>query len=515
MALWARRQAVAPACAPWDEGGAVPALDPDRPLILSVEGPHGPAIHAANAAAAALGAVRGGRVTDLRGLCPALQVVPADPAGDAAALDRLMLWARRWCPWSATDGSDGLVLDTTGAAHLWGGEAAMLRDIEARLAGLGQPARLAAAPTHGAAWALARHGAAPRAICPAGAAADHLDPLPVAALRLDAEARSVLRRLGLKRVGDLARVPRAALARRFEAALATPLHRLDQALGRRPEPILAPPPPRRLREVTRLPEPVLDPQPWLPDLLARLCAALEAAGQGARAIRLELYRVDGAAHLAQAATARASRDPHHLSRLLSREFEALDAGFGFDLIAAEAVRVEPLSPAQAGLSDAGDPEVALAALVDRLSARMGRRAVEVPDPGESHLPERADCWAPALARPDLLAPGGLGGGGLVAPPRAERPPRLLSPPERIEVLYGVPEGPPVRFKWRHRPYRIRRHEGPERIAPEWWRARPGTRLRDYYKVEVEDGARYWLYREGLAGDGRGGEPDWFLHGLFP
>jgi protein ImuB len=96
-----------------------------------------------------------------------------------------------------------------------------------------------------------------------------------------------------------------------------------------------------------------------------------------------------------------------------------------------------------------------------------------------------------------------------------RPVRLLPAPEPIEVLYAVPDGPPARFRWRRVPYRIRRHQGPERVAPEWWDAPAHARLRDYYKVEVAEGARYWVFREGILGDGRGGEPGWFLHGMFP
>ena len=57
-------------------------------------------------------------------------------------------------------------------------------------------------------------------------------------------------------------------------------------------------------------------------------------------------------------------------------------------------------------------------------------------------------------------------------------------------------------------------KGPERIAPEWWRERSTARLRDYYRVEDKAGRRYWIYREGVIGDGRGGAPEWYLHGLF-
>ncbi|CUH40391.1 DNA polymerase IV [Jannaschia seosinensis] len=485
-----------------------------------MEGTHGSVIHAANDAAQAAGAMPGARVVDARAICPELQVAPADLAGDAEALRRLVHWVRRWCPWSAADGADGLVLDTTGSDHLWGGEDAMLADMAARLADLGQEVRLAVAPTHGAAWALARFGDG-REICGGDALRARLAMLPVGALRLDGETRLVLRRLGLKRVGDLMLIPRATLERRFGRdgkALTTPLRRLDQMLGTLPEPVVSPAPARRFRTIRRLAEPVMDPQPLLPEALGALCADLAAAGQGLRGLRLELFRADGHATRIEVGCAQANRDPAHLIRLTARHFEELDAGFGFDMLAAEALRPEPLAAAQVRLDGGIDAEVAVATLIDRLAARLGRDAVQLPDPQESHLPERAEGWTPAIdalkgRRADLLAPGGLGGGGMVAP-RRDRPVRLLRHPERIKVLYAVPEGPPVRFEWRRKPYLIRRHQGPERIAPEWWRARPGTRMRDYYKVEVEEGARYWLFREGLVSDGRGGDPEWFLHGMF-
>ncbi|CTQ49512.1 DNA polymerase IV [Jannaschia donghaensis] len=500
-------------CAPWEEAADGP--DADAPLVLAAPGPHGPVVHAANPAALTGGTKRGMRLTDARALTPELQVVEADLRGDAEALRRLTLWSRRWCPWSASDGADGLVLDTTGSDHLWGGEAAILADMEMRLADLGQDARLAVAPTHGAAWALARYGDL-RENCGPSALKARLAMLPVAALRLDGATLLTLRRLGIKRIGDLMLIPRATLERRFGRdgrALMTPLRRLDQMTGDLPEPIVSPAPPQRFRVVHRLAEPVMDPQPLLPEPLGMLCAEMADAGQGLRGIRLELYRTDGTASRFETGCSQASRDPAHLLNLMARHFESLDAGFGFDTLSLEALRPEPLSAAQIRLDGGVQSDVALATLIDRLAVRLGPQAVQLPDPRESHLPERADAWSPAVRRADLLAPGGLGGGGMIAASR-ERPVRLLHAPERIEVLYAVPEGPPVRFKWRRKPYVIRRHQGPERIAPEWWRARPGTRLRDYYKVEVEAGERYWLFREGILGDGRGDTPDWFLHGLF-
>ncbi|RCW88922.1 protein ImuB [Paracoccus lutimaris] len=478
---------------PWPE---------EAPLALATPGPHGPVIHAANRAALAAGARLRARVTDIRAICPDLRVTDAEPAGDAALLSRLAFWARRWGPYSAPDGDDGIVLDTTGAAHLFGGEAGMLADIQTRLALAGHAARLALAPTRGAAWAMARLGPE-RAIC-SGAPLPALAPLPVAGLRLSDETLLLLRRLGLKTIGDLAAIPRLSLMRRFARMIPAdnPLLRLDQALGHLAEPLDAPEPEPEFLAEARLAEPVMDPTDWLPGLIGDLCARMAAADRGCRRLCLSVFRVDGERRDIRAAMAAPSREAGHLLRLFDGKLERLDPGYGFDLIRLSAEAVEPLAQAQPGLDGSRAEALELARLVDRLTARFGAHALSRPEPQESHVPERAETPAPPLAtRP---AP----------PPRPDRPLRLLTPPEEIRVLYAIPEGPPAQFIWRRQTLRVARHAGPERIAPEWWRDRPGTRLRDYFRVEDPSGLRLWIYREGLVHDGRGGAPRWFLHGIF-
>jgi len=201
----------------------------------------------------------------MRALCPDLKVEFADVGGDRAALARLMLWVRRWCPWSAMDGPQGLVMDTTGSDHLWGGEAAMLREIEGKLSTLGLETNLACAPTHGAAWALSRCGGV-RVVCAPKDIALKTAHLPVRALRLTPDTVLLLKRLGLKTIGQLADVPRLSLARRFQKAdlVANPLLRLDQLMGRMAEPLQSPDDPPQYSVQSTLPEPVIDPEPHLP-----------------------------------------------------------------------------------------------------------------------------------------------------------------------------------------------------------------------------------------------------------
>ena len=506
-------------------------------------------------------------LADARALCPDLAAVPADPAGDLAALEKLALWAQRWGPWSAMNPPDGVLVDVTGAAHLFGGEERLLADVAAAFAARGFAVRAALAPTAGAAWALSHYGRAGAIIPPlqgrgtteGGGGASYRDPkgglseqrrsplhpdpagrgppplageemlrllgdLPVAALRLDDDVLTVLRRLGIKRLGELAGVSgagddpaqeaaaRDALHRRFRnrrSPAANPLLRLDQLLGKVPEPLLP---------VTERPQPLVQRRLMEPlrhrdlldrvmgDLAAQMVRELEARGEGARRLELALWRVDGEVLLRRIELAAATREAAHILRLFAARLDDVDAGFGIEMVQLRASWSEPLGLSQADLDAAAESHgTALAACIDRLSVRLGPEAVTRPVARASHVPERAQGWQPPLAPVPAIA------GALPVP---ARPLKLLDRPEPIAVLHAAPDGVPQRFRWRGAVREVVRVEGPERIAPEWWRERSTARLRDYYRIEDETGRRYWIYRQGLAGDGRGGVPDWFLQGLF-
>ena len=474
---------------------------PDSPVVLTVEGPHGLLIHAVTRAAAERGARAGARLTDARALYPSLIAIPANVAGDIALVERLARWAGRWSPLVEIDGLDGLRLDVTGVAHLFGGETELVADIQNRFASLGLTARIAIAPTPAAAWALARYGPG---IC--GDVEAKLSPLPVAALRLESEMLRTLERLGLKTIGALVAMPRLALARRFRGAEDV-VDALDRLFGRKDEPLTAvaddPPP----RATLRLEEPATHIEAAsqaLGRLIPALVEQLERDHLGARRLALTGYRVDGSIAVASVATAIPSREPKHLERLLADKAAALDPGFGFDAFALAAEWAEDLDATQDSLVEEPSGEQDMARLIDRLTVKLGARAVQRPQTQESHLPERASGWLSALAKAEPIE----------LPPTPPRPQRLLDRPEAIHVIYATPEGMPRRFVWRRAVHDIARAEGPERIAPEWWRQSSSARLRDYYRVEDEAGRRYWIYREGLVGDGRGGAPNWFIHGLF-
>jgi protein ImuB len=505
-------------------------LPPDAPVVLTVEGAHGLLIHAVTKAAAERGAMPSARLTDARALDPALVALPADPEGDAAMVERLACWAGRWSPLVEVDG-DGLRLDVTGVAHLFGGEKGLVRDMERCVAQIGLTTRIAIAPTAAAAWALAHFSP-----CICGRVETRLAPLPVSALRLEPDTVRTLERLGLKTIGALADMPRLALARRFRGAEDV-VDALDRALGRKPEPLTAAPidpPPRAL---LKLEEPATYPEAAsqaLERLIPPLVRELEQRHLGARKLSLTGYRVDGSVGAASVATSIPSRESRHLQRLLVDKAAALNPEFGFDAFALQADWTEDLGAAQESLVEEPSGERELARLVDRLTVKLGPRRVRRPKTEESHLPERASGWVAAISSspsqmgrgtiPRRGNGGGVQGAGVPRTPLESdlpsqgcggtRPSRLLDRPEAIDVIYATPEGMPRRFVWRRGVHDIARVEGPERIAPEWWRQPSSARLRDYYRVEDADGRRYWIYREGLIGDGRGGLPGWFIHGLF-
>jgi protein ImuB len=495
---------------------------PDHaPFVLVDRGARGLVLHALNPAARALGLSRGQSHADARAIAPQLASVPAEPERDKEALKRLALWAERFSPAVAADmalpAQEGLFLDMTGGTHLFGGEAAMLAELRARLAKAGIPARLAIADTPGAAWALARLSAAPEAIAPPGRTREAIADLPLEGLRLEAEALVLLRRFGLKRIGELYGLPRSGLARRFrgEAGLRL-VERLDQALGAAPEPLEPVRPGPAYRTGVVFAEPLTHIKGValrLPDLARTLGEQLERDGRGARRLALIGFRVDGRTTTIEATLSAPAARPEHMIRLLREKgLEHLDLDFGIDALMLAARQAEPLSTRQGKMGEDGHAasSEALAGLIDRLQARLGEGAVRRPEARESWIPERSEAWR--RAGPDAPVSAAV--------QDRPRPILLLDPPEPVRTTAGLPDGPPVQFTWRRAQRRVVGAQGPERLGAEWWRSEPGlmnrpARTRDYYRVEDDQGRRYWLFREGLYGrEDADHVPSWWLHGVF-
>jgi protein ImuB len=498
--------------------------DEERALVLARDEHGRRVIAAACPLASSSGIAIGRSVADALTLVPDLLVVAADPAADRSALERVADWCGRYTPLVAVDpaggeiGDGGLWFDITGCAYLFGGEAALMKDLVIRLAGQGWSARAAIADTPGAAWAVARFGDRTARVIAPGDQRAAIARLPLAALRLPAAAVEGLERVGLRRIEALIPVARSPLTARFGPAVAL---RLDQALGLAPEPVSprAPVYPHRVR--LALPEPIATTENISlasRRLLARLLERLEREHRGVRRLRLSFYRVDGTVRCLTVGTSRPSRDAAALYRLLAEHFDKLDPGFGIDVVTLEALELEAAALAQTGLEDGSRQGAAIAVgdLADRLVNRLGAGAITRPEPRESHLPERAEALVPVvLSRgversnwgPEDGAPGLSG-----ITPGPSRPARILRRPEPVEATALLPDHPPARFRWRGAEVRVGRASGPERLAPEWWRDQARHATRDYFRVEDIEGRRYWLFREGLAE--RGEAPVWYLHGLF-
>ncbi|RBP12317.1 protein ImuB [Roseiarcus fermentans] len=513
-----------------DRARRLGAVDPGAPLAAVTRVDNAERLVGLDAAAARLGLTVGLSLADARARHPALVVVEANPAEEARLLERICDWCSRYTPLAALDRPDGLMLDISGVAHLFGGEAGLIEDARGRLAAQGLTVLAGVGSNPRAAWALARFSA--QKVAPDDltekAFAKLFHDLPLAALGLDPKTVADMARAGLRRIGDVAMRPRAPITARFGPL---PVARLDELRGLARSSI-APrfPPPDFLAE-RRFASPIATLaaiELSLRKLADDLVVLLERQAKGARRVELSLYRVDGAVRRVAVGASRPVNEARAIvrlfaERLASPEEDAIDAGFGVDLMRLACLVAEPLAPSQSEIERAHEAERAraLSQLIDRLSARLGARAVTRREPVEAHLPERAEAATPAIAGEGrgggILLP--LAGGGdrrsgsdegeSAAP---SRPLRLFVRPEPIEAMAEVPDGPPLRFRWRRVLHDVAAIEGPERIAPPWWR-RDGGPTRDYFRAEDSQGRRFWLYREGLLGR-ETQRAKWFMHGVF-
>lgn len=467
---------------------------------------------AVDQAARSLGLEPGMALADARARVPELQAVERDEAADRTWLERLTDSCIRYTPMVALDASDGVILDVTGCTHLFGGERGLATDVERRMAMLRMTVRLAFAGTPRAAHALARYQA-----LPVKDEAAAIRRLPVTALELEPEATQGLLRAGLKTVGELANRPMTTIAARFGAGAVTALREL---LGEAARPIEPRIPQAPVLAERRFAEPVARTEyalQVLGELAAEAARQLEERGQGGRRFEAHFFRSDGLVRPLRVETSRPSRDPALVMRLMNERVEGLsdpiDPGFGFDLIRLAVPVTEPLAVTQFKLEGGAAREAGVAALIDRLSTRLGRERVRRLVPQDTHIPEQMQLALPAVEADQPAASWPKPAAG--EPPL--RPLHLFDPPQPIDVIAEVPDGPPHRFRWRRKFHEVKRFEGPERIASEWWKRKDGAvdragLTRDYYRVEDARGRRFWVFRHGLFEEKP--DPKWYLHGLF-
>nr|WP_229742635.1 DNA polymerase Y family protein [Sphingobium fuliginis] len=497
---------------PADEGGSSaspPAISWStlwaRPTIMIARTGQRDIVTSACPVALEMGLRPGMAAAHARALVTDLDVREADPDADRASLDRLALHAvGHWTPTVSVCDADGLWMDLTGVTHLFGGEQRFCRRLLRFLEWLGFTARIAIAGTAGAAYALARYGSDPITLLPAGMETQAIADLPLAALRLEPQALHAAARFGLERIADLYPMPRGPLAKRL--GLAT-VRRLDQARGMVAEPIIPVVPFETPRVERRLLEPIGTAQAItqvIGDLVDDLAIQLQERGMGLRSAHLACLIVDGSEQRVAIGTARATRDPAHLKRMLAMRVERIDPGLGIEAMTLAAPRVEELKSetVEAGLGrDDRPPEIA--PLVDQLAGRIEPDMPFRLSSHESDVPERAVRRIAPLAKP-------------MGWPGWKRPIRLLGRPELLSnVIALMPDHPPRRFTWRGASYRVVAGDGPERIHGEWWRsAREMWAVRDYFRVEAAGGERFWLFRRGDGVDEQTGNLSWFMHGMF-
>ncbi|WP_353144990.1 DNA polymerase Y family protein [Paracoccus sp. (in: a-proteobacteria)] len=482
------------------------ALPVEAPLVLVGRDRNRRIVTAADAAAKTLGLRVGMPVTKAQALVPGLAIEPADPKADAEGLERLALWVlQRFSPIVAVDLPDGIVIESTGADHLHGGEAAMLDALIGRLTLSGVAARAAMADTWGAAHALARYRADPILISEPGKAEAMLAPLPLEALRLPLSIPAGLRDLGFNSIGDLIAQPRAPLTRRFGPELC---RRLDQAFGVTAEPITPVRPEDMIEARRSFAEPIGAAETiarYIGKLVASLCEMLEQRGLGARRLELLCHRIDNRIETVRIGLARPVRDPKRLTRLLCDKIETIDPGLGIEIMSLAVPITEPLEARQAATSLIDTPEPDLSGLIDTLANRVGARAIYRFAPVASDVPERSVRRIPALAEET----------GAGWPDHWPRPSRLLMRPEPIETMALLPDHPPNWISWRGVRRRVRRADGPERVFGEWWkRDAELVAVRDYFRIEDDAGERFWIFRAGDGEDAATGSHRWFMHGIF-
>ena len=451
-------------------------------------------------------------LANARAMCPDLTVVDADPKADAAALTGLAAWCERYTPLVAPDPPDNLWLDITGCpiADADGGNR-FAQDIIERLQAIGIPCRVAVASTTGAAWAMAHTLFGERRfwIIPQDREPTALTALPIAALRLDPRTIARLRRVGLRRIGELLRIPRSDLTSRFGPM---PALRLDQAMGLTEEAIAWLHPPIVWQERLDFVEPIATPEDLARALILltdRLCRRLAEQDQGAHRFVARFYRTDAKVLRIVVATAMPTRDAAHAGKLLGERLDSIDPGFGIDIVTLAVEDIAPLQIEQTELNGHAQTKASgeLGRLLDILSIRLGADRIWRTALQESHQPDRRELRIPPTIGP---VPG------WAHDPAVSRPIRLLRQPERIEVTALPPDDSPVLFHWRRVLHQIRHATGPERITNEWWHdagaAFEADRIRDYYSVEDQNGTRFWIFRAGLHGEDS--EPAWYVHGLF-
>lgn len=450
----------------------------------------------ANDLALKAGVKAGQALADARAICPDLLTEPGDPVREELLLRALWRWADGLSPRVSLDPPDGLLLDITGCAHLFGGEAEMGEEALVRLSDLQIQAQIGIADTKGAARALARFGAREVSVAPPGESMAALAALPVAALDLPQKMVSDLARAGLTSIAHLYQQKSAELARRFGLKLT---QKLGAASGLAPDPVTPKAADPTYAARMTLPDPigfVEDLEAVLQRLATQVCGRLVTDQRGARRFHLTVRCVDTGDHPLSIGFARPCSDPEAVLRQFSHALSKLEIEYGADWFRLSAAHIEPIRLQQTTFGEDARRADQRLILIETLGNRIGFDHVRIFNPRDNHVPEHEF--------EQIQAAGTVP--GWQSAPRA-RPIRLFTPPEFIHV--ETPGRPPCAFKWRRLSFLTQNAEGPERITPRWYREED-LRTRDYWTVQTAEGRRLWL----LTYPGDENE-DWYVAGEFP
>ena len=469
----------------------------DMPLALTDQHKNAVRLTCVNRLAAEAGLTAGHTLADARAILPDLVTLPAESDRDAAFLRALQRWAERYSPWTSCDGADGLLLNSTGCAHLFGGEEETQRLAIQGLGDLGLEAQAGIADTRGAARAVARFGSPTSgSIIPPGQTKPALAPYPVEALFAEEKTLHDLKRLGLKSIGDLYPLKSADLARRFGFGL---LRAYEKMLGTASDPVIPAAPLPSFAARISFPDPVGlqdDVEEALRRLTTQLCTRLVEHGHGVRGLRLHFQRADKTDTDLEIGLARPSQEVSQILRQFRLKLGKVDAGLGIDRMRLAATATEPYRPIQQHFAGAEEKD-SLNDLISTIGNRLGFDRVLRVEPVSSHLPQRAFRFAPAIHETASSAWNG----------RTRRP-LIMVDLEPVEIT--APDRPPKGFRWRGQDYATARAHGPERIGHEWWKGNESGAIRDYWSIETKEGARLWLSTR----------PDrkpsqWEVAGVFP
>ncbi|MCF8466134.1 MAG: DNA polymerase Y family protein [Sneathiella sp.] len=484
----------------------------EAPFALTSEMSGGVRLYAVNDVAAALGLGYGMTLANARAMVPELVVTQGTPEKDAERLLALADWCGRFSPWCALDGGDGIRLESTGVAHLFGGEERMLALMAGEFKKMRITARFGLADTPAVAWAAARFSGQAVTLVAPGEGPAFMEAFPVSALRLEGKVVTGLEKIGLRKISDLYAVPRAPLELRFGRQVIT---RLDQVTGRGAEPISPLRPAALFRTRLSWPDPIglmSDIEIAADRLATELCRQLEKHSKGARKLELALYRADGEVERITFGTSVPSQDPKHMIRLMAERLPDLDIGFGVDVMIFSALETAPYRGQQTGFatmqatpgpaSGAGEEKKqSLSQLVDRLESRIGAPHVLRLIPFESHDPARAFTVVPAMAPPSTIS----------WPARQPRPIRLLPVPERMKMIFDGSRA--TNYAWRQETGAVAALDGPERLSPEWWRLALETR--DYFRLQAATGQRFWVFTSAPVREKTPAQDqEWYMHGFF-